>query len=54
MQAVRELRQRKWTEGEESSEAFAHEVAKLVDLAYPESNDMETLAQDAFLESFAT
>ena len=50
MQAVRELRQRKWTEGEGPIEAFAHEIAKLVDLAYPESNDAETLARDAFLE----
>ena len=50
MQAVRELRQRKWMEGEEPIEAFAHEIARLVDLAYPESNDVKTLARDAFLE----
>ena len=50
MQAVRELRQRKWMEGEEPIEAFAHEIARLVDLAYPESNDVKKLARDAFLE----
>ena len=50
MQAMRELRQHKWAEGEEPTEAFPHEIARLVDLAYPESNDMETLARDAFLE----
>ena len=33
MQAVRELRQRKWPEGEKPIEAFAHEIARLVDLA---------------------
>ncbi len=32
MQAVRQLRQRKWTKGEEPIEAFAHEIARLVDL----------------------
>ena len=46
MQAVRELRQRKWTEGEELIEAFVHEIA--IDwLTWL----TRTLARDAFLES---
>ena len=50
--AVEELRGRKWKQFEEPSAAFAHDIDRLVRLAYPgfDSASATTLARDAFLD----
>ena len=50
--AVEELRGRKWKQFEEPLAAFAHDIDRLVRLAYPgfDSGSAITLARDAFLD----